>query len=706
MRKFLTITAAIAALGILSAEAIPAKRANFTVKQSDGTQLTLRVVGDEFSHRTITDDGYTVVQGFDGDWYYAKPDNGKLVASETKVKSSLENASDISAATLSRGLKSTRVSEKKISTIALRKAQATRAAGFTPGISKVTAKTFGSWGGKISGTSKTLVLLVNFKDISFTTATPHVAFSDMLNKEGYSENSGTGSARDYFIDNSSGVFQPEFDVYGPYTVSQTSAYYAGDSGTANSQKLVSEACQLADNDVNFADYVGKDGTVSVYVYFAGYNQAEGGGDNTIWPHQYWLFGNSSLTLDGVKIYSFVVTSEFKGGSGSQMAGIGTFCHEFGHSIGLPDFYDTDYDDNGNSFGLATVSVMDYGSYLNGGRTPPAYTILERWMLGWGEPTVITAAGDYILAPVYGNNGYLIYTSDNDEFFLFENRSKNVGNKWDYYLLNGDGKVSAGGGGMLVYHIDYTSKYRSRWDSNDINSYSNHECVRLVRANEGNASQGQYYNYSKYWYFPGSGNVSALTDVTNPALLDWNGKKTDYRITKISLSGNDVALEINTSDFDIDARQYDALIKWGSQAYSSWVVTLKDNSDSSTQSFETTTNAMVLNSLKPSTTYTVSLKGKNGSTVSGAIFTYDFTTLEANSYPMSALQIGATQPASEYIRLSVKNLDCTPKQIQWYVDDALQSSAYVKLSAGRHTIKAAITDTNNNIEYLFRYITVE
>ena len=41
------------------------------VVQSDGTQLTVRLVGDEFYHRSMTTDGYTLIKNVKGDYVYA-----------------------------------------------------------------------------------------------------------------------------------------------------------------------------------------------------------------------------------------------------------------------------------------------------------------------------------------------------------------------------------------------------------------------------------------------------------------------------------------------------------------------------------------------------------------------------------------------------------------------------------------------------------
>ena len=202
-----------------------------------------------------------------------------------------------------------------------------------------------------------------------------------LNKPGYSDNGATGSARDYYYDNSNGVFEPIFDVYGPIKLSQNMAYYGANDSSGNDknpEQAVKEACQAIDNIVDFSNYdLDGDGEVDlVYMVYAGKGEADGGSSNTIWPHQWNLSSAGvNLILDGKTVDRYACGSELNG-SGS-IDGLGTICHEFGHAMGLPDFYDTDYDTNGQGRTLLDYSLMDSGSYNNDGWTPPYLNMEER-----------------------------------------------------------------------------------------------------------------------------------------------------------------------------------------------------------------------------------------------------------------------------------------------------------------------------------------
>ena len=181
-----------------------------------------------------------------------------------------------------------------------------------------------------------LVVLVEFADLSFKIASPRQAFSDMLNEPGYSANGATGSARDYYYENSHGVFEPIFDVLGPVKLSQKMSYYGSNDAQGNDkypEQAVKEACEALDATVDFSEYdLDADNDVDlVYMVYAGKGEADGGSENTIWPHQWYLTaGGIYLTLDGKRVDRYACGSELNG-SGT-MDGLGTICHEFGHAM--------------------------------------------------------------------------------------------------------------------------------------------------------------------------------------------------------------------------------------------------------------------------------------------------------------------------------------------------------------------------------------
>lgn len=351
----------------------------------------------------------------------------------------------------------------------------------------------------LTGSPRSIAILVNFQDVKFRYTRED--FHNLLNQSGYSANAATGSCRDYFIASSDSLFRPEFDVYGPYTVSKDMAYYGAEDGDDHDRDPYTcfiEAAQLACADgVDFSQYdTDDDGLIdNVFFYYAGNNQAEGASPNTIWPHASNLSWRD-IRLNGKLLSSYACTSELRGRS-TAMCAIGTFCHEFGHVLGLPDFYDTSY----GQYTVGEWDIMCSGNYNNYSRTPPSYSSYERFYLGWLTPQQLTEPNHYYLSPLTeSNTAYLIAarthnlsgTSPNpNEFFLLENR-QHVG--WDAPA------GSLPGTGMVVWHIDYVA---SLWNNNTPN---NGQPLRMHLEEAG----GHTYESSGNDTYPGARNVTVFT----------------------------------------------------------------------------------------------------------------------------------------------------------------------------------------------------
>lgn len=475
--------------------AVPADPSWRKWTQPDGSLLTIRLQGDEFMHYMVTEDGYFVMENEDGYYVYAQQnDMGKLVPSNVKARD-LRTASDEAF------LEAHPVDISFLQS-AGRKARAAKGAD---------DKQFKAY--PTTGSIKSLVILVAFKDKGFVVANPQQAFSNMLNQVGYAENDATGSAKDYFSVASNRTFAPQFDVLGPYTLSQNMSYYGGndkDDNDSNPRKMIMEACQLASKaGVNFSNYdADGDGVVdNVFVYYAGNNEAEGGGSRTVWPHSWTVAASkySAPSYNGKKIWTYACTSELRsvGNTANDMCGIGTFVHEFSHVLGLPDYYCTTYECDSSTLGY--WDVMDVGPYLNFGRTPPTYSAYNRFFLGWLVPQQLNES--FVHAELYpverSNKAYLLAGSTHNlqpenpnpsEFFILESRKKEG---WDAFLP---------GEGMLIWHIKYN---QPRWTRNEPNNYYPNG-VELIRAD------GRRVGASSATPFPGIRNITFYS----PEL--WNG----------------------------------------------------------------------------------------------------------------------------------------------------------------------------------------
>ena len=446
------------------------------VTQPDGSKLSVKLVGDEFHHYYTLTDGTPLCQTKEG-WYITD-------ASVAKPSPAIRKARRIAQ-----------------------------------------EQTAINHGFPLTGSPKSIVILVNFSDLQFQYTRED--FERMLNQSGYHENDGIGSARDYFIACSDSIFRPQFDCYGPVNLSKGYAYYDD-----HASQMIVEAChKVADElGVDFTQYdTNDDGRIdNVFVYYAGHNEAEGASSKTIWPHRSVVSG--SERVNGKLIYDYACTSELRGSAGNGMCGIGTFCHEFGHVLGLPDYYDTSY----TYYTLGSWDIMCSGSYNGNGKTPPTYSAGERFQLGWITPVQLKDAGVYTLEPL--TNGkhpvYLLAATDHNlswedaspnEYWLLENR-QHVG--WEA------APTCLPGTGMLIWHVDYNA---SSWGSNTPNNYM----PLRYDIEEAGGVRGYAADSDPY---PGSKNIITFT----PVLHD--GTLIEQPITGIVEDGQEISFMFKSNDF--------------------------------------------------------------------------------------------------------------------------------------------------------------
>ena len=710
--KRITLLISFVTFAIATAMAIPAKQGIYTHRQSDGTVITYEVFGDEFNNYTLADGLYTIVQDESGDFCYALTKNGHMVSSGVKVRpTSRLSAREKEIAQQSIGVRNTAYNplfnrdQHSPETMMMRAAEQMKAAAAP----HEEALRLGGWGGEVKGNRNLLVILVEYSDIKFSIDNVQQRFTNMLNSEGYSDNGATGSAKDFFKASSSNKFVPTFDVVGPYTLSGKRADYGGNVGGEDKAPAVQamEACQLADGSVDFSKYdANGDGNIDlVFILYAGHNPAEGGPADAVWPHKWELYPGYNIIekdyprFDGKKLVEYACTSELRGYSGKNMTNIGTFCHEFGHALGLPDWYDVDY--NGG-FGMSYASIMNSGSYLNDSATPPTHNALERWLLGWTLPKEL-AVGSYEVQHVSKNDTYIIWANDRKtECFLFEARTKGANFHWDYYLNYGDSRVNyEGGEGMLVYHVDWTGSYLDKWKTHTINTDPEHQCAYIFRANPGATEKN-----SKGRFFPGSRNVTTLSYDTAPQFKNWSLERLKLELQNIAIYNDVVGFDVVSKDFEMDTRQYDALLDWRASAENSsaWIVKFTEKESGEERVIETTNKYAVITPLKCDTRYHAQIF--KVSNTDEPLYEAEIHTQSSGITPRPALMLNSEYKKSDDIRLSVKNLDGNPANIEWYVDRNKVTDLMFSLPAGQHHICAVITDEQGNTSYLYRYITVK
>lgn len=370
----------------------------------------------------------------------------------------------------------------------------------------------GKWDEKlVNGTRHIPTILVQFSDVKFTVSNPAQSFNDLLNKKGYSDNDATGSAQDYWVENSGGKFTPIFDVLGPVTLEKASTYYgAGSTSQEKTDECLLEAARLLDASVDFSQYdYNNDGYIDpVVVIFAGHGQDAkvGGGQDKIKPHQDAVSANAgNRVFDNKTMFIYCVSPELSTTStdASRMAGIGIICHEFGHTLGLSDYPK-----------FQSFALMAFGCDNNYEATPPYLTVVERDQLRWlnWKDIPVLKAGQTTIASVKDGTAFRSNTNQYGEFFLYEYRS---GIGWDAAIPSG----------LLVYHIDRSVA---------MNSEHPLECL-VPAADQSNWNhQGLLADY----LYPGTKNVTSF----NP--VDWTGNPTMYQLSNIHKSGD--AIVFNTT----------------------------------------------------------------------------------------------------------------------------------------------------------------
>lgn len=528
---------AVAASMALQVSAKPAKQGVFTLTVADGTEIRVRLAGDEFFHQYFTEDGYPIF-GRDGYFYYGDYDSsGNAVVSDLKVtnagvrdasvseylskvdKAGLEDRIRMRAAKASRRMNAQIPPQSAIR--APRAAQETNdGPPYERGYGLFPEQRFPAYGDQ-----KAIVILVEYKDVKFSsTYDAHDYFSRMLNEDGFSDYGGTGGAAEYFRENSGDSFRPVFDVYGPITLANNRSYYGGNDWGGDDQnpgEMVKEACDALDATVDFSEYDrNNDGIVdNIYLFYAGRGEASGGGADTVWPHSWNMAsaGYPGLTYDGVEVYTYGCSNEWEEG---RPDGVGTFVHEFSHVMGLPDLYATSYT---SAFTPRSWSALDYGPYNNDGMTPPNYGAFERYALGWMKPSEITEPLSANLKPIDENMAGIIRTGKDTEFFLIENRQQTG---WDKYIP---------GHGMLVWHVDYNGDI---WKRNVVNNTASHQYVDIEEAD------GTESDYSRSGdSFPGTSGKTQFTATTRPAMKTWSGQAVDYPITNIAEAGGIISFDV-------------------------------------------------------------------------------------------------------------------------------------------------------------------
>lgn len=564
-------------LGLLSlalslpTQAIRPKPVAWTMTQRDGTTIKVYAHGDGHVAFFTSMDGKILVKDNADNFYYAVMQNGELVASPYLAHEAAERSSDEMKFLASNDV-SKRVGELK----ALLPKHSHKA----PHHKAIVASTedgLGKFNKTGAGAVNSLgektipVIMVEFSDTKFKSTTTIEKMNRYYNKEGYNEETHcVGSVRDYFISQSRGMFKPSFDVVAKVTLEKSYKDYGANDYRGNDKDiegLVADAVAAAKAEgVDFSKYENAEGKIElVSVLYAGRGEAteqpNAANKNLIWPCEMDI----DKDMSGHHFNSCFVGNELDSGGGSLM-GMGIFCHEFGHALGLPDWYCTDYSYTISDDPFSYWSIMDAGAYIQDGRAPIGYTAYERSYLGWLDIKEITDAQTVKLDPATNEKGNLAVLVRNpknkNEYFILENRYPGT---W-YPEVDSEGHRL--GSGLMVSHFTYDRNY---WSMNVLNNTRTAKRAYIVSANNQRLS---YSAYEANLYGNGVNDIQAFT-LFNKSKLETPvykiTKNEDGTITFNFIEEDGVANPYKTGDVvEVDGLTYKYLDN------KEWTVTAKEN----------------------------------------------------------------------------------------------------------------------------------
>ncbi len=488
-------------------DAVPAYPKLITTTQPDNTTVQIYLRGDEHTHWGESPEGYTLLRNSSNYWTFARQTKeGDLVASSICYKGN--NISEATANGIQPGL--------KFSTSQLLKRRQAKAA------SNAALQIDGTFPSK--GKRKLLLLLINYADTK-TTFTQE-DFNACMNQENYQN---IGSFRDFYKEASYGQLDIETTVTPWVTLSGNKDSY----GTNGAVAMIVEALQQIDNDIDLKEFDNDgDGILDgLAVIHQGAGQEYTGGYSDIWSHSSTISGYS---FDGIQLNRYTIEPETLGTT-NTISTIGVICHEFGHNLGAPDFYDTDYANSGGDYGgTGAWDLMGGGAWNgNSGDRPAGMNMWQKIMLGWAEPTLLSETQSIAgmksadIAP----EAFKINTTVGGEYFILENRQQ-----------SGAFDIALPGHGLIIYHID-ENRIRTTITSNTLNA-THPQAAYTVCANAGCDPSNAPSDYGDLTTdgapFPGSSNQTSFSDYTLPSAKSTNGRFSYFSLNDINDSDGTVS----------------------------------------------------------------------------------------------------------------------------------------------------------------------
>ncbi len=501
-----SLTKMLLSLGLVtvsfSAYAVPAYTGLITVTQPDGSEVQMTLRGDENFNWAVSPDGYTLLRNAENCWVFAKEDtSGDLIPSDIIYRG---NSGEARANGIKQGLmikKSHEISPKQqMSVLSTTKSDLQVEGTFPP-----------------KGKNKLLMLMLNYSDTEPTYT--QTQFENLMNQEGYSS---VGSFRDFYLENSYGQLDITTTVTRWVTLPYAKSYYGSDRAI----EMIQHGLNILDAELDLSEFDNDgDGVLDgLAVIHQGAGQEYTGAANDIWSHSSVIYG---MSFDGIQVRRYTIEPELLGMTG-KMSTIGVICHEFGHNLGAPDFYDTDYSGNGGDYsGTGLWDLMGSGAWNGSSGDRPAHiNMWQKIQLGWVNPIMLDSSVQVSSMPPAYNNAvaYRFDTTVPGEYFIMENRQQ-----------EGAFDQAIPGHGLIIYHAN-ESMIRSSVADNTLNvTYP--QAMYPLCASAGCDPSSYVSSYgdvnSASAPFPGTRNVTVLNDASQPSTRSISGRYSYKALTNIT-----------------------------------------------------------------------------------------------------------------------------------------------------------------------------
>jgi M6 family metalloprotease-like protein len=397
---------------------------------------------------------------------------------------------------------------------------------------------------------------------SYADANDNDAVVGQLQQELFDGPWPTITMAEHYEQMSYGQFHLSGTVYGWYELSQNDEYYEGaqsapyDNGFISSPAgvggFLKESLDLADLEIDFTQYdndgpdgVSNSGDDDGYVDATFFVHSGGGGETggpSIWSHR-WTYsaawGSAYMTNDTafsgqpIRVNDYIMQPATRGNNTTELIEIGVFSHEFGHALGLPDLYDTDYSSNS----IGSWCLMASGSWSSPS-SPIQFSAWCKEMLGWVIPFTPITNIDSIEFPNVEENPFVVKLwtyGQLDPFIGYYSFGQDVGQ--EYYLIENRQRIGSEqhlpGTGLVIWHID---------NSSYSNNNENHRMVD-IKAADGHIDGS---NSGDSW--PGSTNNRNFDFETIPSSVGWAaGVNTEVAVINISDSDTTMSADIEVHE---------------------------------------------------------------------------------------------------------------------------------------------------------------